>query len=93
MQLDLTAHQSRVVTPELLARDQAIVVRLLRIAEYLERSKSGVVRNLRVGLSPEKALITVQAVGDATVEVWEANRRTGLFEKSFGRAAEIVIAS
>jgi exopolyphosphatase/guanosine-5'-triphosphate,3'-diphosphate pyrophosphatase len=63
---------------------------LLRIAEYLERSKSGVVRRLRVHIAPELITIAVEAVGDATVEIWDTNRRTGLFERAFGRAVRIV---
>ncbi len=64
---------------------------LLRIAEYLERSKSQVVRALRVTIKDSGIKIHVQASGDATVEVWDANRRTSLFKKAFGREVEIVI--
>ncbi|NJM08017.1 HD domain-containing protein [Candidatus Gracilibacteria bacterium] len=63
---------------------------LLRIAEYLERSKSGVVRRLRVHIAPELITVAVEAVGDATVEIWDTNRRTSLFERAFGRSIRIV---
>lgn len=64
---------------------------LLRIAEYLERSKSQVVQQLTVEIQASgDVLVRVQATGDATVEVWDANRRTGLFNDAFGCSIEIV---
>lgn len=74
--------------------DEARLARLsalLRIAEYLERSKSQVVQSLNVELGADGVKVQVQAVGDATVEVWDANRRTGLFKKAFGRDIEIAV--
>lgn len=62
---------------------------LLRIAEYLERSKSQVVQSLRVEIG-ETVRVTTRTIGDATVEIWDANRRAGLFQKAFGRPIEIV---
>ena len=62
---------------------------LLRIAEYLEHSKSQIVRNVHVDIAEDKIEIAVQSAGDATVEIWDANRRTGLFRKAFGRNIEI----
>ncbi len=63
---------------------------LLRLAEYLERSKSQVVRDVHVELQSDRVLARVEADGDATVEVWDANRRSGLFKKAFGQPIEIV---
>jgi exopolyphosphatase/guanosine-5'-triphosphate,3'-diphosphate pyrophosphatase len=62
---------------------------LLRLAEYLERSKSQVVQGLHVELG-ESVRVVTRTVGDATVEIWDANRRAGLFQKAFGKAIEIV---
>lgn len=62
---------------------------LLRMAEYLERSKSQVVQGLVVELGDPIRVVT-RVVGDATVEIWDANRRAGLFQKAFGKAIEIV---
>jgi exopolyphosphatase/guanosine-5'-triphosphate,3'-diphosphate pyrophosphatase len=56
---------------------------LLRIAEYLERSKSQVVRDVRCEIG-DPVRIQVSTVGDASVEIWDANRRTSLFRKAFG---------
>jgi exopolyphosphatase/guanosine-5'-triphosphate,3'-diphosphate pyrophosphatase len=62
---------------------------LLRLAEYLERSKSQVVQGLHVEMGDPIRVVT-RAIGDATVEIWDANRRAGLFQKAFGKAIEIV---
>lgn len=62
---------------------------LLRLAEYLERSKSQVVQSLQVELGDPIRVVT-RSIGDATVEIWDANRRAGLFQKAFGKAIEIV---
>jgi exopolyphosphatase/guanosine-5'-triphosphate,3'-diphosphate pyrophosphatase len=63
---------------------------LLRIAEYLERSKSQVVEDVHVQMEADGVKIQVEANGDATVELWDANRRANLFMSSFGCAVEIV---
>ena len=57
---------------------------LLRIAEYLERSKSQVIQAVQCNIEKTVVKITVQAVGDATIEIWDANRRTNLFRKAYG---------
>jgi exopolyphosphatase / guanosine-5'-triphosphate,3'-diphosphate pyrophosphatase len=61
---------------------------LLRLAEYLERSKSQVIQGLQVELGDTIRVVT-RAIGDATVEIWDANRSGGLFKKAFGREIEI----
>lgn len=64
---------------------------LLRIAEYLERSKSQVIKGVQVEMGENgKVTIQVEAVGDATVEIWSANHRSNLFQTSFGCEVEIV---
>lgn len=67
----------------------ARIAALLRLAEYLERSKSQVIQSLHVELGDPIRVIT-RSIGDATVEIWDANRRAGLFQKAFGKAIEIV---
>jgi exopolyphosphatase/guanosine-5'-triphosphate,3'-diphosphate pyrophosphatase len=72
--------------------DSARIARLaalLRLAEYLERSKSQVIQGLQVELGDTIRVVT-RANGDATVEIWDANRSAGLFKKAFGRNIEIV---
>ncbi|MBC8162665.1 MAG: Ppx/GppA family phosphatase, partial [Roseiflexaceae bacterium] len=63
---------------------------LLRIAEYLERSKGQVVQRLDVRVRAEGVRGEVVASGDASVEIWDANRRSSLFRKAFGLPIEIV---
>jgi exopolyphosphatase/guanosine-5'-triphosphate,3'-diphosphate pyrophosphatase len=63
---------------------------LLRIAEYLERSKSQVVEQLNVGVGENGVTIEVKPKGDATVEIWAANRRANLFRETFGCDVQIV---
>jgi exopolyphosphatase/guanosine-5'-triphosphate,3'-diphosphate pyrophosphatase len=50
------------------------------------------VRTVEVRPGDETLRIVVHADGDATVEVWDANRRAGLMKKAFGRNVEIVAA-
>ncbi len=57
---------------------------LLRIAEYLERSKSQVVSGVRCVIGADEVRIRAETVGDATVEIWDANRRAALFRRAFG---------
>jgi exopolyphosphatase / guanosine-5'-triphosphate,3'-diphosphate pyrophosphatase len=64
---------------------------LLRIAEYLERSKSQLVQSVRVELG-EDVRVLVRATGDADIEIWEANRRASLFKKAFERDVAILAA-
>lgn len=67
----------------------ASLAAMLRLAEYLERSKSQVIQGLHVELGDPIRVVT-RSIGDATVEIWDANRRAGLFRKAFGKEIEIV---
>ncbi|WP_298814466.1 Ppx/GppA phosphatase family protein [Chloroflexus sp.] len=83
---DLAPYAS-ILTPD----DETRIARLsamLRLAEYLERSKSQIVRDVQVQIG-ETITIDVIADGDAHVEIWEASRRSGLLRRSFGRDAQI----
>jgi exopolyphosphatase/guanosine-5'-triphosphate,3'-diphosphate pyrophosphatase len=62
---------------------------LLRIAEYLERRKCQVVQDITVEIG-DTIRMTARTVGDATVEIWDANRGARLFRKAYGRDVEIV---
>lgn len=65
----------------------------LRIAEYLERSKSQVVQGVEIDLEADPIRVAVQANGDATVEIWAANDRANLFRSAFGRDMTLVLAT
>ncbi|PQV63562.1 Ppx/GppA phosphatase [Abditibacterium utsteinense] len=59
---------------------------ILRLAEYLERGRSGIVRDVTVRFDAQEIHITLMADENPTVELWVA-RRSGLdlMESAFGR--------
>ncbi len=61
---------------------------LLRIAEYLERRKCQVVQDITVDIG-DPVRMTARTIGDAAVEIWDANRASRLFRKAYGRDVEI----
>ncbi|MBS0171120.1 MAG: Ppx/GppA family phosphatase [Nitrospira sp.] len=62
---------------------------LLRIADGLDRSQFSVVQQVDVKLG-KSVVITVQASGDAELELWAARGRSDLFEKVFKRPVEFI---
>lgn len=62
---------------------------LLRLAEHLERRKSQVIQRLDVEIGDSVRVLT-QRSEDATVEIWDANRRAGFFKKAYGKDIEVV---
>jgi exopolyphosphatase/guanosine-5'-triphosphate,3'-diphosphate pyrophosphatase len=64
---------------------------LLRLAEMLERTRSGRVRGLRVELG-ERVRLLLEAAEDPWVERVEAEKQAGLFQKAFGLGLEVVWA-
>lgn len=63
---------------------------ILRLGEFLERSKSQAVGNVHIEYEGNLIRINISANGDATAEIWNALRHTKLFSKAFGRDVEIV---
>jgi exopolyphosphatase/guanosine-5'-triphosphate,3'-diphosphate pyrophosphatase len=62
---------------------------LLRLSEFLERRKSQVIQSLKVEIGASVRVLA-RTSGDADIEIWDANRSTGLFRKSYGREMEIM---
>jgi exopolyphosphatase/guanosine-5'-triphosphate,3'-diphosphate pyrophosphatase len=62
---------------------------LLRLSEFLERRKSQVIQSLEVEIG-EEIRVTARVIDEADVEIWDANRSTGLFRKAFGRNIQFV---
>jgi exopolyphosphatase/guanosine-5'-triphosphate,3'-diphosphate pyrophosphatase len=58
---------------------------LLRLAEYLDRSRTGAITRLRLEWSGKKArlLARPRPGADARVEIWEAQRSADLFEDAY----------
>ena len=78
--------------PDGMQRVINVLSALLRIADGLDRSQFSVVQQVDVKLG-KSVVITVQASGDAELELWAARGRSDLFEKVFKRPVEFVTAN
>ncbi|MEZ5331179.1 MAG: Ppx/GppA phosphatase family protein [Thermoanaerobaculia bacterium] len=61
----------------------------LRLAESLERSRAGRVREVEIEVGKKKVLLRLVAEEEPTVELWEAQQHEPLFRRAFGRRLEI----
>jgi exopolyphosphatase/guanosine-5'-triphosphate,3'-diphosphate pyrophosphatase len=66
---------------------------LLRVADGLDRSRSGSVEDVRLRIGNKRVRLMVASSGDADVDVWGARRKRELFEKLFGRRLEVLAES
>jgi exopolyphosphatase/guanosine-5'-triphosphate,3'-diphosphate pyrophosphatase len=64
---------------------------LLRLAEYLERSRTQVVQSITCRLRSQAVYLTCHVRGDASTEVWAADQNAGLFKQTFKR--DLIIRS
>ncbi|MFN8642867.1 MAG: HD domain-containing protein [Candidatus Binatia bacterium] len=62
---------------------------VLRIADALDRSHYGVVRDVTVGRRSPRLLLQLTAGGDAQLELWEARQRSGLLRDVLKRDVEL----
>lgn len=62
---------------------------LLRLAEGLDRSHYGAVRDVRIRGRGHRVTVDLSTQNEAALEVWEARRRTDLLEKLLG--VEVVL--
>ncbi|MBM3264219.1 MAG: Ppx/GppA family phosphatase [candidate division Zixibacteria bacterium] len=64
---------------------------LLRLAEFLDRSRAQTVRDVRIHLEGKRAFLMVipRTPGAASVEIWEALLHADLFEQAYGVSLEI----
>ena len=69
-----------------------VLAACLRLAEQLERSRAGRVRGVRVDLNGDRVRIRIEAAEEPWVELSEAAKQAGLFEKAFGRGLQIQAA-
>lgn len=58
---------------------------LLRLAEYLDRSRTQIVPDIKCRVSAEAVALTCHARGDASTEVWATQRNADLFRLAFKR--------
>jgi exopolyphosphatase/guanosine-5'-triphosphate,3'-diphosphate pyrophosphatase len=64
---------------------------LLRLADGLDRSHAGVIRNLQCRLDGKKIRCRLDARGDAELEIWGARRKMEWFEKVFDRKIRLEV--
>jgi len=63
---------------------------ILRLAEHLERARSGRVREVEVTVGEEAVTLRLRGPENAWVEAWEAQKDAPLFQRVFGRRLSIV---
>lgn len=68
------------------------MVALLQVADGLDRSHGGPVRDVRVYTGADVVEIVVEADDDIDLELWGLRRKRDLFEKAFGTRLEVVDA-
>jgi len=66
---------------------------ILRIVDGLDRTHGQAVQSLKVRADGERVRIRVVAESKPGVELWDANRKAGLFESAFDRQVEITFAA
>jgi hypothetical protein len=62
------------------------------VADALDRSHGGPVRDIEVYTSPDLVEVVVHADEDIDLELWGLRRKRGLFERVFGCRLEVVDA-
>lgn len=65
----------------------------LRLAEYLERSRTGRVRDVRAKIGSSVVELELIADGEPWVEFWETQKQAPLFESALGRGLRLKIAA
>jgi exopolyphosphatase/guanosine-5'-triphosphate,3'-diphosphate pyrophosphatase len=63
---------------------------LLRLAEYLDRSQTQVVRSIHCRIQDSSVQIVCRVHGEATMEVWATERNADLFKQVFKREVKVV---
>ena len=70
-------------------RTVEILSAFLRLAETLDRSRHGVIRSIQVRERLGELRISVQAIGDAELEVWAAHKQAKALEEALSRKVRI----
>lgn len=66
---------------------------LLRVADGLDRGRSGAVDGVTVTVDGSRVRLVASADGDCDLEIWGARRKRELFERVFERRLEVTAAS
>jgi exopolyphosphatase/guanosine-5'-triphosphate,3'-diphosphate pyrophosphatase len=73
------------------ARDRVVrLAALLRVADGLDRGRSGAVGSVDLVTEGPGARLVVKAEGDISIELFGARRKRGLFERTFDRRLDVV---
>jgi exopolyphosphatase/guanosine-5'-triphosphate,3'-diphosphate pyrophosphatase len=62
---------------------------LLRLAEQLDRSRDGMVQDVRLVFGDDWAHMKVSGKSDLSVAIWSAQRHIDIFQAAFGKTLEI----
>jgi exopolyphosphatase / guanosine-5'-triphosphate,3'-diphosphate pyrophosphatase len=65
---------------------------LLRLADGLDRSRSGAVDDVDVMVGPSLVVVRLRSTRDVELELWGTRRKRELFEKVFARDLELISA-
>jgi exopolyphosphatase/guanosine-5'-triphosphate,3'-diphosphate pyrophosphatase len=66
---------------------------ILRVADALDRTHYGVVRDLTVSRRGGRITLQIATAGDAQLEIWEAKQRAGLLQDLLGLDVEFRVAT
>ena len=66
---------------------------MLRIADALDRTHYGVVRDIAVSRRAQRLTLTLATSGEAQLELWEAKQRAGLLADVLGLDVEVRASS
>ncbi len=80
------------LSPALAPGDELRLLRMtaiLRLAEQLDRSRGGAVREVTLKPQNGRLLLVPHSEADISVEVWSAGLHTDVFEAAFGRPLQI----
>jgi exopolyphosphatase / guanosine-5'-triphosphate,3'-diphosphate pyrophosphatase len=75
------------------SEDELRLVRLaacLRLAEHLERSRSGRVQDVQLEFKKDQIVLRLSALETPRVELWEASKQGDLFFRAFGKELRLV---
>jgi exopolyphosphatase/guanosine-5'-triphosphate,3'-diphosphate pyrophosphatase len=61
----------------------------IRLADGLDRGRTGAVTGVDVRIGPSLVLLRLRAAGDAELELWGARRKRELFERVYDRDVEV----
>ena len=69
-----------------------VLTGMLRLAEYFERGRRQVIRDLKCHLDLDNRWVQIEALaeGDATMEIWDAGRNIDVLEQALGMHVELV---